>query len=52
MTDIQLWLIYVKPFNYVQKRAQDRLRMVRGVYDKFPDFFRMGTFIDSTHMKL
>ena len=21
-------------------------------YDKFPDFFRMGTFIDSTHMKL
>ena len=20
-------------------------------YDKFPDFFRMGTFIDSTHMK-
>ena len=19
---------------------------------KFPDFFRMGTFIDSTHMKL
>ena len=24
----------------------------RGVYDKFPDFFRMGTFIDRTHMKL
>ena len=23
-----------------------------GAYDKFPDFFRMGTFIDSTHMKL
>ena len=22
---------------------------VRGGYDKFPDFFRMGTFIDSTH---
>ena len=21
-------------------------------YSKFPDFFRMGTFIDSTHMKL
>ena len=20
--------------------------------EKFPDFFRMGTFIDSTHMKL
>ena len=25
---------------------------IRGEYDKFPDFFRMGTFIDSTHMKL
>ena len=24
----------------------------RGAYDKFPDFFRMGTFIDSTLMKL
>ena len=25
---------------------------VRGLLNKFPDFFRMGTFIDSTHMKL
>ena len=25
---------------------------VRGAYDKFPDFFRMGTFIDTTQMKL
>ena len=25
---------------------------IRGAYDNFPDFFRMGTFIDSTHMKL
>ena len=24
---------------------------VRGAYDKFQDFFRLGTFIDSTHMK-
>ena len=24
---------------------------IRGAYDKFPDFFRMDTFIDSTHMK-
>ena len=23
-----------------------------GAYDKFPDFFRMDIFIDSTHMKL
>ena len=25
---------------------------IRGAYDRFPDFFRMGTFTDSTHMKL
>ena len=25
---------------------------IRGAYDKFSDFFRMGTFIDSTHLKL
>ena len=24
---------------------------IRGAYDKFPDFFCMGTFIDSTYMK-
>ena len=26
--------------------------ILRGTLNKFPDFFRMGTFIDSTHMKL
>ena len=25
---------------------------IRGEYDKFPDFFRMGTFIDCTHIKI
>ena len=25
---------------------------IRGLFKKFPDFFRMSTFIDSTHMKL
>ena len=25
---------------------------LRGSLNKFPDFFHMGTFIDSTHMKL
>ena len=28
------------------------LKDIRGSLNKFPDFFRMGTFIDSTHMKL
>ena len=26
--------------------------IIRGTHDKFPDFFRMGSFIDSTYMKL
>ena len=26
--------------------------IIRGSLNKFPDFFRMGTFIDSTHMNL
>ena len=26
--------------------------MIQGAHNKFPDFFRMGTFIDSRHMKL
>ena len=25
---------------------------IQGAHNKFPDFFRIGTFIDSTHMKL
>ena len=25
---------------------------IRGSLNKFPDFFRIGTFIDSTHIKL
>ena len=25
---------------------------IRGSLNNFPDFFRIGTFIDSTHMKL
>ena len=25
---------------------------IQCAYDKFPDVFRMGTFIDSTHIKL
>ena len=25
---------------------------IRGSLNKFPDFFRVGTFIDSTYMKL
>ena len=33
-------------------RKADSCLEIRGAYDKFLDFFRMGTFIGSTHMKL
>ena len=41
-----LWLGVVAPDRILS------MGHIRGAYDKFPDFFRMGTFIDSTHMKL
>ena len=33
----------------MQQQAEEK---IQGSLNKFPDFFRMGTFIDSTHMKL
>ena len=38
--------------NVISKLFTNHMYLIRGAYDKFPDFFRMGTFIDSTHMKL
>ena len=38
-----------KPFN---QSYNIPTLMLRRSLNKFPDFFRMGTFIDSTHMKL
>ena len=38
---------------FIQEPQQTlTIQDIRGAYDKFPDIFRMGTFIDSTHMKL
>ena len=34
------------------KRIFYTFKLIRDEYDKFPDFFGMGTFIDSTHMKI
>ena len=43
-------------FSLWQKRERNNIYetivVVQGSLNKFPDFFRMGTFIDSTHMKL
>ena len=35
----------------IQKPVQ-AICHIGGVYDKFPDFFRVEAFIESTHMKL
>ena len=34
------------------KLKKNKFHMIQGAYDKFPDFFRMGNFIDRTRMKL
>ena len=46
--------------NYIEAKIDDTQKNskcrfcedLRGSLNKFPDFFRMGTFIDSTRMKL
>ena len=40
-----LWISWLESFFW-------RLSYIRVSLNRFPDFFRMGTFIDSTHMKL
>ena len=37
---------------YLMTKPVLYIRYIWGAYDKFPEFFCMGTFIDSTHMKL
>ena len=41
--------VYLVP---IYNTDHNYLNILRGSLNKFPDFFRMGTFIDSTHMKL
>ena len=53
MQPINMVMIY-----YGDKKLKKKKRLpvleadIRGSLNKFLDFFRMGTFIDSTHMKL
>ena len=49
-----LFIIYL---DYVLRTSIDKMKKkngfkLRGSLNKFPDFFRIGTFIDSIHMKL
>ena len=39
-------------FNHIIVYRLSVLIGIRGAFNKFPDFFHMGTFIDSTNMKL
>ena len=41
---------FIKQSEGFQKN--NRLIRLRGLSNKFPDFFRVGTFIDSTHGNL
>ena len=38
--------------NIAHQASSQKFRQIRGANDKFPDFFRIGTLIDSTYMKL
>ena len=49
--DIDLCVLYIYIYIYCVL-GQQIVILVRGAYDKFLYFFRMGTFIDCTHMKL
>ena len=47
-----MWYHSEKEWSYKQNSKEIYKTKLRGTYDKFPDFFGMDTFIDSTHMKL
>ena len=58
MTDAKWWVLYTNTWNYLKKSSESFKSFIyncvytRGSLNTFPDFFRMGTFTDSTHMKL
>ena len=60
LTKISTIYIYIYIYIYVCVLQEPRIKLatsiwyiyIGGAYDKFPDFLRMGTFIDSTYMKL
>ena len=40
-------------YTYIHTYAHTYIYIyIQGAHNMFPDFFRMGTFIDSTHIKL
>ena len=51
-TTIQLKALFLKEQQTQIKHIGQSYIYLQWSLNKFPDFFRMGTFIDSTHMKL
>ena len=54
-TKLMIWKEFKRrciTYNILAGRDKITTSKLRGAYDKFPDFFRIGTFIESTHMKL
>ena len=51
---IKMQYIYIYIYIYIYKNQNyEKISLrIRGSLNKFPGFFRMPTFIDSTHMKL
>ena len=55
-------ILMIKTYTWALRKERSKKRYynkrknvayeIRGAYDTFPDFFRMGTFIDSSYMKL
>ena len=53
--EFRLWPLGFMVFFAKQQSSgslENEIFIYTGSLNKFPDFFRMGTFIDSTHMKL
>ena len=51
------WLSYMHTHTHTHTHTHIYINIyihiyIQGSLNKFPDFFHMGTFIDSTHMKL
>ena len=52
-THIYIYIyIYIYLTNKSMRLSSSFIGCIRGARVKFPDFFSMGTFIDSTHMKI
>ena len=45
-------IILMKIVQVIRLQNDIKVFEIQGSLNKFPDFFRRGTFIDSTHMKI